>query len=139
MGKKPVKLGPYRIPPGTPLLILTGVLHACEWLYPNASQFDPDRWEREDGYWTPPSAKAVDLPEGMHPSYAGWYRWKQSQGTAADPEGNANGGEKRGTHKGGSTEEVADGDEVAVDRGANRAGRARKFLPFSDGPRNCIG
>lgn len=133
-------LGPYRVPRGTPLLLLTGVLHMCEWLFPNARTFDPDRWQHDDGYFTPQSPKSA--PADVPPSYTDWHLWKRARCPAAPSGGKAAAGLASTSTQNGSvhaSEDVTQGDEVAVDRGANRAGRARKYLPFSDGPRNCIG
>ncbi|KAK9810572.1 hypothetical protein WJX73_001469 [Symbiochloris irregularis] len=162
-GDQPVMLGPYRLPPKTTLVVSTNVTHQLPWAFDDPCAFKADRWQNDDGYFTPRSSSSkssAEIPPGMHSSYVDWYLWKQASGAKSDPK--AQGvqpkqsawgvlGSSKTPAKPPLPEEVTAAGEGKVDseeregvvdvddlRGS-RAGRARKFLPFSDGPRSCIG
>ena len=43
---KPIQ---YTIPPGSPISMTSVIMHADERIFPNADEFIPDRWLKEDG------------------------------------------------------------------------------------------
>ncbi|EIE19314.1 cytochrome P450 [Coccomyxa subellipsoidea C-169] len=110
MPKKDVLLGgKYLIPKGTTVFLPLHAIHNCRANYEEPDKFLPERWLEPGAEYARPRGAAGGVPSGQG-------------GEAACTNGHVEGGRKMHDSSSGSTD-----------------GRARRFLPFMEGPRSCAG
>lgn len=105
-------IGGHRIPRGVFVYVLFHHMHNSTKLWDQPDRFLPERWDTEDGSYSPETTITKPKAAGDAAGAAGWCQ-PQVQVTAR------------------AGECVSDADHSAAPY--------RKFLPFSDGPRSCPG